>query len=399
MRTILAMTFKDLRLLTRDWMGMFFVLVFPVLLGIFMGVVFSRLAAQFGDVDIGLIDEDKSAYSAEFIKGLRKEMGQRLVPAERDEALQRIRQGKLYGYIRIPKGFGGEARRMLYAPPTVYITVDPSKHAAREIVTAAVLKSMVALADDVFEKSLLGRLTSLQRLVAGVPTEREGWKLVNIELDAPPSAMFQDDFDALVSGARKPFELAFPMAMVWGAIGCAASFAATLVREKNQGTFLRLRAAPLASWRILAGKALACLVAVTGVIVMLIALGLVMGVRIARPAELAVAVMAASYCFVGMMMLLSVFGKTERATDSAAWAVLLVLSMLGGGMVPLEFLPSWIQKAGTFSPVKWFIFVIEGALWRGLTLRQLIKPIIILVSVGTACLLSGWAIFRRSART
>ena len=37
MRTVLTMAMKDLRLISRDWLGMFFIVGFPMLMGIFFG--------------------------------------------------------------------------------------------------------------------------------------------------------------------------------------------------------------------------------------------------------------------------------------------------------------------------------------------------------------------------
>lgn len=49
---------------------------------------------------------------------------------------------------------------------------------------------------------------------------------------------------------------------------------------------------------------------------------------------------SASLAFVGIMMMLSVLGKTEAAAGGIGWAVLLIFAMVGGGMVPLIAMPS-----------------------------------------------------------
>src|SRR5690606_27280038 len=60
---------------------------------------------------------------------------------------------------------------------------------------------------------------------------------------------------------RSSFEVMFPSATIWGLMSVALSFAIMLVRERTQGTLLRLRTAPIGIAWLLAGKALGCFLA------------------------------------------------------------------------------------------------------------------------------------------
>ena len=91
------------------------------------------------------------------------------------------------------------------------------------------------------------------------------------------------------------------------------------------------------------------------------------GVRPASLGLLVAASLAVAVAFVGLMMLISTLGRTERSASGAGWAILLVMSMLGGGMVPLFVMPPWMATASNVSPVKWAVLALEGALWRGFT--------------------------------
>jgi ABC-2 type transport system permease protein len=44
-------------------------------------------------------------------------------------------------------------------------------------------------------------------------------------------------------------------------------------------------------------------------------------------------------------------------------AMLMVMAMLGVGMLPLIFMPSWLRPFSHISPVKWSILALEGAVW------------------------------------
>ena len=89
------------------------------------------------------------------------------------------------------------------------------------------------------------------------------------------------------------------------------------------------------------------------------------------------------------MMLVATLGKTEQAASGAAWAIMMPLSMIGGGMVPQIVMPAWMSTAGNVSPVKWAIRAIEGALWRDFTLSEMLLPCGILLVFGFLCFAIG----------
>ncbi|MBD3402055.1 ABC transporter permease subunit, partial [candidate division GN15 bacterium] len=198
---------------------------------------------------------------------------------------------------------------------------------------------------------------------------------------------------------RTAWEITFPQSLQWALIGVAAAFALSLVTERTRGTYLRLRLAPINRAHILAGKGLACFMAAVAICTLLMFIGiLVFGVRVGWPLGLAVAIISAGICFTGIMMLISVIGKTEQAVGGAGWAIFLLMAMTGGGMVPLMAMPGWMLTVGAFSPVRWSITALEGAIWRGFTPEQMATPVGILLGVGIVCFSAGVVILARSER-
>ena len=180
-------------------------------------------------------------------------------------------------------------------------------------------------------------------------------------------------------------------------MGCAAGFAISLVDERTKGTLVRLRIAPIGRMHILAGKALACgLTTIAAPTVLLLLAVVAFGVRPDSWPLLGVAVVCVALCFVGIMMLLSVLGKTERSAAGIGWAVLIVIAMIGGGTIPLAFMPPWMQPLSHLSPVKWSILAMEGAIWRNFSAAELALPCGILVAVGLLCFTIGTRAFRWS---
>ena len=172
------------------------------------------------------------------------------------------------------------------------------------------------------------------------------------------------------AGPRNSFEFSFPQGILWGIIGCAATFGVGLVAERNAGTLVRLLATPLTRTQVLLGKAARpasrpswpwrrCCSRVGG-----------LGLRRAAassPLLLAAAASPAAVAFVGLMMLISTLGQTERSASGAGWAILLVMSMLGGGMVPLFVMPAWMADRQQREPGE-----VGGARARGCALARLL---------------------------
>ena len=149
--------------------------------------------------------------------------------------------------------------------------------------------------------------------------------------------------------------------------------------------------------QILAGKGLACFLACVFVSALLLIIGNIgFDVRLTNILQLGLAIVSSAFCFVGIMMLISVLGKTERAVGGAGWAILLVMSMFGGGMVPLMAMPSWMFKLANVSPVKWSVLAMEGAIWRGFTSAQMLTPIGILLGVGLLGFVVGTMVLART---
>jgi ABC-2 type transport system permease protein len=147
---------------------------------------------------------------------------------------------------------------------------------------------------------------------------------------------------------------------------------------------------------ILAGKALACLAMSVLAMGLLTLIGvLAFHVRLVNPLGYALAVLCAASCFTGLMMLISTLGSTEQAVAGAGWAILMVLAMFGGAMMPLYFMPDWMQTVSSASPVRWAILALEGALWRGFSLNELAPYCVLLLSGGALAFVAGVFLARR----
>ncbi len=421
MRKMLAIALKDLRILRRDPMGLFFALGFPILMALFFGYIFGGGGENgAGRISVALVDEDATDISRDYAARLSASTAVEAKAMALDAAHDAVRRGKVAAYVRLEPGFGA-AQGFFPDLQRVEVGIDPSRTAEKGILQGLLMQTAFAGTQAAVDDP--ARMTELlererQRLNANqdMPSEIRGTMggffdgLSDYYARQPAGAgggsgagQALGGFDvrfaeiaATDEGPRSSFEITFPAAMLWGLLGCTASFALSLVTERTTGTLQRLRLAPLTRGQVMAGKALACFLGCMGVLTLLTLLAnLVFKMRIVSLPMFVAAAASASLCFVGLMMLVSVLGKTPRAVSGTGWAIFLVMSMFGGGTVPLIAMPPWMQQASSLSPVKWGIVALEGAIWRGFSWREMALPCGILLAVGAAGFLFGSLRMRR----
>jgi ABC-2 type transport system permease protein len=89
-------------------------------------------------------------------------------------------------------------------------------------------------------------------------------------------------------------------------------------------------------------------------------------------------------------MLLAAACRTRRQAQTIANTVILVLSALGGSMVPRFFMPEALKAAGWLTPNTWALEAYSGIFWRGEPLSSVAVPVLLLLISGTA----GWGAAR-----
>jgi ABC-2 type transport system permease protein len=433
MRPLFTIAIKDLKLLIRDKSGFFFTFFFPLIVAVLFGSIFSTGGGGTSAMTVLVVDDDNTPVSRRFLETLQSASEINVVPSDLDNARQQVRTGKFVAYLRIQKGFGEAYQRLFYGdPPELEVGVDPSRRAEtamlqgilmkygsrrfQELFTdSAVMKRNIDLVSeniesdagmDVGYRKNLGELMGdLDRFYSELPQDDASGERTDFSRtesgdgggpDFTPIKVTASDVQQIRRGPTNAYEVSFPQGMIWGIIGVAAAFGISIVVERTRGTLQRLRIAPIGIAHLLAGKAIACMAATMAICAILTVVGVTLfKIRVSSYLMLAAVIVSVAIAFTGIMMLLSVLGRTERSVSGIGWAVMLVLAMFGGGMIPMVFMPSWMISLGSFSPVKWAILAFEGAIWRGFTPSEMVMPVATLIGTGLFAFVVGTVIFRR----
>lgn len=74
----------------------------------------------------------------------------------------------------------------------------------------------------------------------------------------------------------------------------------------------------------------------------------------------------------GLGLLLVTGCRTRAQAQILPTVVILIMSAIGGSMVPRFFMPQWLQKLGWITPNTWALEAYSGVFWRSETALQLL---------------------------
>lgn len=164
-------------------------------------------------------------------------------------------------------------------------------------------------------------------------------------------------FIAFTIGRSLPADLMIP-----GLLGMILFFTATAVSpivvpwEAQARTLERLISAPIKLETIIFGDILASFVFGASISAVPIIIGLMLGITIASPGILVLAIILSAFCFASMGNVFSIPPTNTPATvNMLAAGIRFPIIFVSGVFIPLGELPNWGQNIAFISPLTYFI--------------------------------------------
>jgi ABC-2 type transport system permease protein len=176
-----------------------------------------------------------------------------------------------------------------------------------------------------------------------------------------------------------------------------AGVGTSILEEKEKGTINRLLYSPMKSSTILYSKMLfSFFISLLQLTVMFLfawlAFSLDLGVNI--PA-LILMIIATAFAVSSLGIFLAAVAKTRQQAQNLSTIIILVMSAIGGSMIPLFIMPSLLQKIALLSVNYWGIQGFYDIFWRTLPLEAILPKILILMSIGLIMTLSSIQLFKK----
>ncbi|RZJ66825.1 MAG: ABC transporter permease [Flavobacterium sp.] len=134
-----------------------------------------------------------------------------------------------------------------------------------------------------------------------------------------------------------------------------------MVKEKNQGTFIRLRTNPVSSAVVIAGKTITYLIICMIQFYMMIAVGIWLFPLMGLPAlnvdanlfMLTIVALFSGLAATGYGILVGTIAKTQEQSAPFGATSVIILAALGGVWVPVFAMPKFMQVVAMCSPMNW----------------------------------------------
>ncbi|OHV37873.1 hypothetical protein BCD49_15495 [Pseudofrankia sp. EUN1h] len=348
---LFAFTAVVLRILTRDRLALFFLLVLPV-------AVITVIGAAFGGADrasVGLVRPGDGQVSQAVERALRDAPGLRVRGlASQDAATDAVRRGDVAAALVLPATLDAD----VLAGRSVRASVLTEATSGAGVTARLALEGVVSRATLPFAAA---RTVAAQ---AGGTVVARADALADVP---PPLTVRVTDAGGGPAGASASRYSMFAAQnlVVFVFINAMAS-ATLIVAARRQGVLRRALSTRTGLPSVLGGLGLGWFVLTLLQSVLILLTGtLLFGVRWGNPAAAALLVLSFAGVGCGAGLLVGAIGRDPDRVGSITPVVGIVLAALGGCMVPPEFFPPVMTTIAHATPHYWAVTAWESVLFDG----------------------------------
>ncbi len=451
MSTILRIGWLNLK---RDRGALVLTFILPIIFFSIFAIIFSGMGSsgpsQSRPLKVLVVDADQSPVSVRLVDALRAQEGLRISTAmqddsgaeitdiSRDEAKQAVRAGTFEAAVVIPDGFEDHFGDFSRAGATVELFYNPANPVAEFAVTGMLQASAFTAAPDIlFERGMDsleefgGALTPAQRLAVGtirsflrdgvVPGsaddsetsatgDAEGGSaaaafsgLISVNAE---NARAADNAEAATARSATPMIPYYAAGIgVMFLLFSMAGAAGSILEEEESGSLERLLMSRASLTTILAGKWLFfSILGVVQVVLMFIFASIAFGLDLWTVNHLTgflvmaiVTALAAS----AFGVLLAAACRSRAQLNGLSTVVILIMSALGGSMVPRFVMPEFMEMFSRFTFNGWALDGFLAVFWNdnpAHTVLESLQPVLLPVAVMIGMTMVFLVIARLAAR-
>jgi ABC-type transport system involved in cytochrome c biogenesis permease component len=179
-----------------------------------------------------------------------------------------------------------------------------------------------------------------------------------------------------------------------------AGVGGSLLDEKQEGMLKKLLCSPIPPDYIFFGKfVFANIISIIQLIIMFIYAWLVFGLDILHHLpSLVLMIITIAFACSGFGVVLASFAKTRQQVQGISTIIVLVMSGLGGSMIPIFAMPEFMQKIAVFTVNYWGIHGIYDIFWKLVPLTDFtfLSKVFVLLCIGTFLNFVALLMFRRN---
>jgi ABC-2 type transport system permease protein len=385
---VLALIWKEWKLLLRDWHALLLLFAMPAVFILVMSLALqdSFSLRQGVSIHYYLVDEDHSSVSAALVKRLAAVDDFKALSSDTTvtELIDQVRNDHAQFLVRIPAGFGKSIASE--KPVPVQMLAGPD-------VEPAIYKLFeVVLRDALVHIYLQESTTALQSQMTGL----DGMAMTSTDQDTTNKLLNDQSLYQMNGENRRPSSVQqnVPAWLLFAMFFIAIPLSTTWVQERQQGTYARLRSMGLGGGALLLGKLLPYL----GINLLQVVLMLAVGIFVVpwlgggsltlghAPLALCLMAIAASFASVSYALLIANLVSTSEQATIFTGVCNLLMAAVGGIMIPVFLMPPVMQALSRYSPMSWGLQGFLDVFLRQGGFREVAPKAIYLFAFGLACL-------------
>ena len=395
--------------LLRDRGALLMSFFLPAVFFVIMAEIFTATTGERLNLNVVVMDEVESDTTQRLVDALLDSDVLTVLPergASREDVRARVRSGSAdIGLIIRADAEPLESAGGFGAAPLL-VVIDPARGVAEPMLTGQIRRAYFSALPDIAMGNVVAELENQFLTLDDIQREEVDAGLIEMRDDAAAGREVGWSFEDLL--ARESVISGEALNLVAYSAGAVAFMfllfasvhgAVSLLEEEETGILDRVLAGPGGMGVLVNGKFLYVvgqgLVQVT---VIFCVAWLIYGVDL--PGHLgpwAVVSLAASLACAGLAMLLATACRTRRQAQTVANTVILVLSALGGSMVPRFLMPELLKDLGWLTPNTWALEAYSGIFWRGESLTEVLLPVVLLAATGIVGWLAARSLAHRKA--
>lgn len=390
---LLIIARKDLQEFVRDRLRLVTFFIMPIFMMIMTGYIFPN-QNSLKNIPIGIANEDSGQYSQQLVNAVsdlkQKDSDTKIFTTKdydnTDAVVNAIKNREASGGIDIPSNFS----EMISSGQQVDVTIveDQANPQISQMVNQ-VLSQVVSGFSKQISAQKVGQIL-IQNTKAGSAADAPKLQAII----APIAASIQ----GIVPGNPNYFEFIAPgiVAMIV-MTAVLTGLAASISREKEQGTLDGILISPINRLSIILGKALSQAIRglIQGLIVLLLAF-ILFGVTIHGSILLiALILFMGVFSFVGLGILVSSIAAEQETATQLLFMFQFPMLFLSGVFFPIQLMPNFMQVISKFIPLTYAIQALRQVMVLGAGFTAVRSDLLILAIFGVVTLAISVPVFKR----
>ncbi|NOR86325.1 MAG: ABC transporter permease [Bacteroidales bacterium] len=405
---ILSLVYKDLLQAFKDKKGMMLSFLLPIVLIALFAMVYGSFGNGTKDKaqDVIFCDEDSTFLSKKLRGALELDKGLILIIRQQEEGKKLVLDGDVPSMLLIRKGFADSIVAGKGAP--IEFFYDESKEMEMGLTQGALMSTLMPF---------LGRQGGKEQVHSFIDekyaNEMPEDMIAEIHADIEDQFSSGNENTTADNTAVKSTALSVKEDLPWGLIQAFAgtsvmmllfsitAMGSSLIRERETGTLKRLLYSPIKPWQIMIAKLTSGFIfAMIQMIILVLFVWLAFQLDIFRNfGSLILLVISTAFAASGFGILIAAIAKSQKQVESLSLITILVMSALGGSMIPLFLFPEFLRSIAMFTINFWAIDGFYDNLGRDVGIMTQLVNIGMLLLFGTVTTITAVLVFtKRLAR-